>query len=173
MDALIIIKNEQGATIYYFENIGGRRITFNLPVGSFTTFNRIGRLKRPLKYVCPALPSKEKFTKARPVNIEFADNPNKATIIKHPLKKDARIILDNQFKLLPTYTAFLLGHELGHFLYFSEWKCDVYSINSMLENGYNPSQCVYSEMLCLSNGKKNEGRKQKVLEYIKKIKCYE
>jgi len=43
----------------------------------------------------------------------------------------------------PTKT-FILLHELGHFFYETEWKCDLFAYYHFINLGYNDSQAFYS-----------------------------
>jgi hypothetical protein len=69
-------------------------------------------------------------------------NPNKATIFPD---KD-HIIIDENFSKIQYRPAlsFVLGHEISHYRYSDESKCDLASANFMLGNGYNPSQIKIS-----------------------------
>lgn len=154
---------------YYLENPQGKRVTFNLPVGKYYPACEIEPLEKPLRYVCPELPKKEKNVPMVPrLNIEVAANPNKASY----RNADGYMLIDHSIwdKSIPE-RRFVMGHELGHTYYFTEWKCDVFSAFTMLEQGYNPSQCFYANFHCLSAAQ--DERKNILYTQLKKVKCYE
>ena len=137
-----------------------------MPEGLYNTINYITELKRPLVYICPSLPTPEKTIPIKDITISRGNNPHKASIEV----KTGEISLDDSYTD-PCEIAFILGHEIGHFLYKTEWKCDLYSCNEMLKRGYNPSQCLYNQNFCLSD--KQDERKKIVNDWLEKVKCYE
>jgi hypothetical protein len=167
---VIHIKDGRGKTFYYFDNKKGERITFNLPKGEYKVFDCfISDLKRPLTYVCPPLPKREKnIPVTQNFDVKVGINKNKASIDV----REGFVLLDEKFiqEDLPQL-IFIQFHELGHFLYFTEWKCDVFSASEMLKRGFNPTQCYYSSAFCLSQ--KQEERKNTLLKFLKGVKCYE
>jgi hypothetical protein len=167
---VILILDDRGKPFYYFENKKGNRITFNLPKGNYTVKDSIiSDLKRPLRYVCPLLPLDEKnIPVTQNFDVKIGVNENKASIDT----KNGFVLLDEKFiNEDKPQLIFIQFHELGHFKYFTEWKCDVFSAAMMLERGYNPTQCYYSSAFCLSQ--KQEERKNKLLKFLERVKCYE
>jgi len=162
-----ILINAGGNTFYYMENDTCRRITFNLPQGEYDVKSDIKPLARPLRYKCPKLPEREKMIPIKEIEVRIGRNKNKASIDV----RSGAILIDSQFIKNICEQKFISGHELGHFLYRTEWKCDLFSAKLMLENGYNPSQCFYSNAFCLSD--KQEERKDILLTWLKKVKVYE
>lgn len=166
---VIAIFDDRGNAFYYFENDDEERITFNLIPGNYDLRCEISPLRRPLTYVLPKLPKAERYLKV-PENFDFEFYPN---------RNKASVDLQNGFGIVDTdyehgdtpQLIFLKSHEIGHYIYKTEWKCDVYAALSMIERGFNPTQCYYAEACCLSdNGKV---RKNILLAWLKKIKCYE
>lgn len=156
-------------SFYFLENKNKERVTFNLPEGKYIFNCDAKELKKPLRYEAPELPKKEKFVEtAETIEISVTDNPNKASF-KH---WTGEMFIDFSIweKSIP-FRRFVMGHELGHTFYFTEWKCDVFSAHSMLSQGYNPSQCFYANYYCLSDAQKE--RKQKLYDWLKQVKCYE
>lgn len=69
--------------------------------------------------------------------ILFDDNPNKCTI--NHIKKT--ITFDYYYQNVPSYVVtFILWHEKGHNFYETEYKCDLYAVYNMLNEGYTPFQ---------------------------------
>ena len=55
------------------------------------------------------------------------------------------IILNPKFFNYPVEIRFfILLHEMGHFFYSTEWKCDQYAAHHFLKMGLNPSQAFES-----------------------------
>lgn len=167
---IIHILDDRGITFYYFKNKECKRVTFNLPKGFYTVKDCIiSDLKRPLTYVIPQLPKDEKsIPVTHNFDVKIGTNKNKASIDTG----SGFVLLDETFingdlpKLL-----FIQFHELGHFKYFTEWKCDVFSASEMLKRGYNPTQCYYSSAFCLSQ--KQKERKDILLKFLERVKVYE
>lgn len=164
---LIEILDNRGLPFYFFRNDDRKEIIFNMPSGIYflngcdVTYNG-----SPLKYICPPLPKPEKkIDIVEHLEIEVAENPNKASIDI----KTGHVIIDKSFmnNEIP-FVHFILFHELGHFLYSTEWKCDVFSACQMLKLGFNPSQCFYANSICLSE--RQAERKSILFNYLKKIK---
>ena len=102
-------------------------------------------------------------------NYTVAPNRNKCSVdIETGL-----IILDpdKEKEWTKPFLNFVIFHELGHVHYFTEWKCDLHSIAKMLEFGFNPSQCLYSSYLCLSESQ--QARKDKAEKFLNQVKAYE
>ncbi len=166
---VIEILDNAGDRFYYFVNENDERVTFNLPVGDYFACCPVKELRRPLTYVTPKLPFSEKRLFVPPV-VEVYDepNPNKASVST----AKGYIVIDPKFVSggIPR-EVFIKFHELGHYRYKTEWKCDVFSAHEMLKRGYNPSQCYYSSAFCLSE--KQEPRKDILLNFLLKTRCYE
>lgn len=166
-DVIIILYN--GNPFYYFENPSENEVRFNLPPLplEFSTENDIDKLKKPVEYIYPPLPKRQKFKSINEnFTIEVRDNPNKASVNV----SRAYIILDPKFLEDPLpFQIFVLGHEISHNLYFDECSCDIYSAYMMLEKGYNPSQCLYANYFCLSNTDKTKQRKTDYSNWLKQV----
>lgn len=164
---LIEILDNRGLPFYFFKNEEGKEIIFNLPSGNyFINGGSVFLNGSPLIYVCPPLPKPEKkIDIVEHLEIEVAENPNKASIDI----KTGHVIIDRKFfnNEIP-FVHFILFHELGHFYYSTEYKCDLFSANKMLKLGFNPSQCFYANSICLSD--RQEERKKILFNYLKKIK---
>ena len=159
-----------GTTFYYFENPQEKEVFFNLPANGqeyIILDDEVEKLKRPINYICPPLPKREKnITIPLRFNVSVGPNPHKASVEK--LGDDTNVLIDESFIDNPCELVFILFHEYGHHYYFEEWKCDVFAAKNMLERGYNPSQCYYSSALCLSDRKPE--RKVKLYKYLEQVK---
>jgi len=167
---VIEVYDNRGLPFYFFKNPQMQTIKFNLIAGKYYCENDLKLLQKPLRYEPPKLP---KFEKRRIIhdNIEFRvePNPNKASI---DISKGL-IIIDNKYfnEIETPFCNFLLFHELGHYYYKTEYKCDLFSAFNMLIRGFNPTQCYYANSICLSD--RQSERKQILFNYLKKIKVYE
>lgn len=135
----------QGGLFFYNGTIDKK---FNLPVGIFNINGKF-EVSKPIDYT-----EKIKFLrpekKVKFLGIKkevFTENVNKcSTFIDKGL-----IVWDKDFynSLNPLMRKFVRGHELGHYFYFTEKKCDYFSRCMLLIQGYNPSQvnaCTYSTL---------------------------
>lgn len=165
---LILIKKGR-ATFYLFKNEQQKNITFNLPKGVYNTDCEIFKLKRPLVYIHPSLPSPEKdLPIAEKIDIRVGKNPNKATVDKR-IPTLTKILIDESMLENPCECEFILFHELGHYFYRTEWKCDLFSAAEMLKRGFNPSQIIFSSICGLSN--KQDERKDILFNFLKQTKA--
>lgn len=117
------------------------QVFFNLPEGEFTSENKVHLLNRPLRYILPALPFQEHIIPI-PEDIEIikTDNPHTCTI----LLATGKILCDYKVFDWPLANrTHVLFHELGHYYYKTESKCDIFASRKMLKIGYNPSQLAY------------------------------
>ena len=141
-------------------------VSFNLPKGNYETENRLIKTE-PIIYKTPELPTPERNIKAPDdLKIIVSTNPNKCSVAK----QKGLIILDPSLLKEPKpFLHFILFHEVGHYDYETEWKCDVFAAKKMLELGYNPSQCLYAQYVSLSE--KQNDRKEKLFNFLKQTKC--
>lgn len=140
--------------LFYRAN-GLKRI--NLPEGDYNIQGQFKFIK-PLNYRLPILPMREKLYVVPDISdIEIVTVPNleyKAQVDIHlRLIQFNKEFFDNATSPEFFCVAF---HELGHFRYYTEYKCDIYAIKKMLEIGFNPSQF----MSFLSILKHSEDRKE-------------
>jgi len=148
-------------------NSGGI-IYFNLPPGRYSTDNELQILPRPIKYKCPKLPKPERILNIPELKIVVEPNPRKCSIY----------FATGLIKIDPEYAArplpqlmHILFHEIGHFLYKTEYKCDLFSCNNMLKYGFNPSQCLKVMLHNLSSNKLESVKRSAInAEYLKNVK---
>lgn len=164
--SIVKIYDKKGNVFYSHENKRGGKIHFNLPAGTYKSEERIKPYKfRVYKTRKPYKPERtfplpEKFT------FKYVENPNKCTIYLDR----GLIIWDKDFfnSLLKPEKVFILFHEIGHYFYSTEKKCDVFAAYYMLKMGYNPSQIFKSQNITLSNKPHTIERKINVFETLKK-----
>ena len=167
-DKKIRIFDVNGKPFYFFDRTRGKATKFNLPPGKYETENIINELPAPVKYRIKPMPKAERYRKL-PEKFKFigADNPNKCSVF---LNKGI-IVFDKEFvkQQIKPSLVFIGLHELGHFFYESEHKCDHFAAFQMLKLGYNPSQCTMSTNLTLNNSKSKD-RKNYMLAISKGAK---
>lgn len=152
---------------FYVKTRQGSKLEFNLPPGAYYCEQKLTQLKKPVEYKAPALPKPERKLNlpSNPIQIIFRPNPNKCSIFLNL----GLIVCDPSIKIKSkAEQMFVVYHEIGHYLYKTEKFCDMYAAARMLEDGYNPSQCVYSVNGCLSD--QSQERKQNIFNFSKKVK---
>lgn len=171
-DTEIKIYDENGSIFYLYHNPKNKTVLFNLSCGNFFTLNNLVELKRPLEYICPALPKPDKNIIPKEMNFYVADNPSKASIDV----KTGDVIIDYSIeeKEKP-FKCFVFLHEVGHNYYNGgehEHYCDIFAAKTMLEKyGFNPSQIYLAHEFCLSDNSMN--RKDFLFNYLKKVTRHE
>lgn len=145
-----------------------KSVHFNLPAGEYRSERIPKRLRGPIRYILPKLPKPEYKRPLPELKIILENNPRKCSVYF----ATGIIKLDPKFadQPLPNITH-ILFHELGHFLYISEWKCDLFSCHNMLKLGFNPSQCLKVMLHNLSSDKaQTVERASKNLNYLKSVR---
>ena len=161
-DRPIKIFDHRGILFYDSTWAGNFLGLFNLPVGVYYTNALLTQLPDPVSSPVIHLPRKERRNKIpKSIKIEFGRNPAKATIYH----RQNRILFDNSFKRKPLYEIwFVFYHELGHKLYESEHKADLYAAKQMFKRGFNESQIMLAPWNSLSS--KNYFRKSLILKTV-------
>jgi len=130
-------------------------VNFNLPSGAYSY---IGKFEHS-----PLIDYSKKFILDKPEKkipfldikkIKVTNNPNKCSIYVN----SGLVIIDKAFfnSLNDIQKTFILLHEVGHFYYYTEKKCDNYAKVQMLKAGYNPSQIsATTKSTLLSNERNN------------------
>lgn len=115
-----------------------------------------------IEYELPELPTREKLytvPKLKDIKIIFVDglSHNGKSIKGRIAIAENLIHLNSSLLNSPSAQLYaVLFHELGHYRYYTEYKCDIYSIRRMLEYGFNPSQMKsFLSVLKNSNDRKN------------------
>lgn len=170
--APIIIKDSVGRNFYVKtkSNKPDGFVYFNLPAGKYITDNVLTKLRRPIVYKVGDLPKPERSKKIPELNIIVAPNPRKCTIYFD----SGRIVLDpSMAKLARPNLLHIFFHEVAHYFYITEWKCDLFSCVQMLKRGYNPSQCLKVMMHNLSSSKQQTlERTTRNYKFLKNVKWH-
>ena len=144
----IELKNEAGK-VYYIRHLteGYNEIKININrTGNYTANFNATATKQPLQIInaVDTLPEKERDLKTE---LNF--------IGKNLDRTPARIyanfgVIEYDKKKFASYPipfkVFILLHEIGHFFYTTEWKCDIFALYHFTRLGYNASNAFY----CLS-----------------------
>lgn len=145
-------------------------LCFNLPKGNyFFADTLIYDIKKPYIYTTPDLPKPDRNDIANPnvsvsINKDFLD---KARIYI----KEHRMNISNSINASSSLiNCFVRAHEIGHYRYSDEWKCDVFSAYVMLGCGYNPSQILIAQRCTIRNSEGNKIRFKEVTNFLSKCK---
>ena len=151
---------------FYVMQKKGEYTYFNLPKGDYIIEVEVERLPSPNKFALPPLPKFERNIKRpKEVKIIFGTNLNKCSI---DLERGI-IICDWSIKAKGrAEQSFVIYHEFGHYFYKTESSCDKFASRKMIEEGFNPSQTVFSVNGCLSE--RSHKRKSEVYNFAKKVK---
>ena len=151
---------------FYIMKRKGAYTYFNLPKGEFIIDIEVEKLNKPNVFNAPSLPKFERNIKRpKEIKIVFADNPNKCSISL----EDGVIICDHSIKAKGrAEQCFVIYHEFGHYFYKTESCCDLYASRRMINEGYNPSQTVFSVNGCLSD--RSQNRKDEIYNFAKNTK---
>jgi hypothetical protein len=136
---------------------------FQLPKGTYNFKEPKGiPQKIRLKKYKVKLPKRERNYKVKLPTISKGMNPDKASIYKGL----NWVLFDKDFYNKTTFCerAFIYCHEIGHYRYKTEWKCDVFAAWCLLKLGFNPSQIAQASVNTLT---RNYERKRKLLNYLK------
>ena len=167
----VIIRDEMGRVFYTTEGFTPKIKTFNLPknVLLFVDTGSIRELRNPIEFKLFRLPKRERYANPDPTNFKLSGGYNCAKASVNWNTKEINIDQSMLEKGLPTAT-FLFYHECGHRYYKSEHLADLYAVNCMLLNGYNPSQIGMILIKTLSE--RQQKRKQfiikKLMPYVSK-----
>ncbi len=148
-------------------NNGNEFVHFNLPPGRYNCSANLTRLSRPIRYRCKKLPFAERVLDIPELNITVQENPHKCTVFFNT----GDIIIDpSMASLAKPNLLHILFHELGHFYYKTEWKCDIFACRQILKIGYNPSQCLKVIIHNLSSNKAETIKRATIgMKYLKSV----
>jgi len=169
-----------GNGVLYYSNCyeAGRVFKINLPFAASYQFTGFGweflkttPLQKTVRNIVLPPPERDKIQGIKKVLIDNLSN------------SPARIYTDKQTIVLNprfyNYSAetrlFILLHELGHFYYKTEWKCDTYAAYHFLTFGCNPSEAFMSLAGVLheknsdgTTNQRNEDRIQNIFNLLSK-----
>lgn len=175
MDALISISKKTGfapvtpgpvlildtdGKVFYSHEVKG---TFNLPSGDYIVpSGQVFKIVKPRVFTLPPLPKKERIrVLPKTFKITLHSVPDKArvnTFTGH-MEFDKELMGS-----IPYPTRVFIGfHELGHYFYTTEWKCDLYAARKMVKLGFNPTQIATAIYDTLSNTPQGITRKQRLI----------
>lgn len=144
---------KDGRPFYVFDNARG--FSFTLPPGSYKLEGR-AMLLGPMKKRKGATVGAPLYPLPSRVELVWCDNPNKCSIDL----RAGRIYADHKLKEQPAFVlAFVFFHEVGHYFYRDEARCDEFAARMMHQRGYNPSQIHLASKMTLSCA--NNARKVK------------
>lgn len=160
---------------FYCKTRKNKTLSFNLPAGNYLiNEGDVKKLSNPIRFNKIKLTPPNKVSNfSGKINVSWIDNPNRCSVDLS--SGDADVYFDNEYRDYPWFVIiFIIGHELGHFLYRgrgqeSEKCCDNYSANMMLDLGYNPSQIDAAIEMAISNKSKANARKKLVYENLLKV----
>ena len=156
-------QTDQQGTLFY-KTLKEANVFFNLPPG-FYEINGLFEELKPYRYYYFNLPQPEKNVKLKPLIIRLTKNLNKASI---DINTGVIIFDRDYFNRNPTYSLFILFHEIAHNYYFNEYYSDLFALNCMLKEGFNFSQVYISVLNTLSN----EARKRFLKNVLNDYKKY-
>lgn len=142
-----------GRPFYVFDNARG--FTFTLPAGTYSLHGDAVLLRKmkPRKGAtvgAPRLPLPPR------VSLVWCDNPHKCSIDL----RTGRIFADRSLAELPQFAlVYILFHEIGHYFYQDEERCDEFAAREMHRRGYNPSQIHLAAQFTLSHHSEHRKRK--------------
>lgn len=167
----VVVYTPDGRPFYTRERKDGKPLCFSLPAGEYLMPEHVEPCK-PRRRKLPALPPPERDLPF-PAKFEVLvrPNPNKCTVYL----TRGLIILDNALaaSLSRADLIHIFAHEIGHFWYKTEWKCDVFAAHVMLLMGFNVSQAWEPNFTVIRNDKSGIHRKKKVTNHLSKVVHHE
>jgi hypothetical protein len=146
----VMVTHAGGKLFYQVERKGP--FSFNLPKGQYVIKGNVKMLSKPIEYKIKAnrvQESNHTLPKRGELQIEFGDNPNKASI----WVKKHKILIDNRYKDAPEVVkAYLIAHEIGHYRYKTERFADEFAQQVLLDKGYPMTLIVQAAASTLYNG---------------------
>lgn len=155
----------------YAEKLATKNFKFNLPipnnytlVGVSLKVDRIAPLEKVVKTIELPTPDRSKAFGIKEI-LYNNDSPSPARIFT-----DKQIICVNKkfFSYPIEVRMFILLHEVGHFFYTEEWKCDTFAAYHFLDLGFNPSQAFEALAGVLHPGQRNDERINNIYKLLSK-----
>lgn len=173
------ILDEEKKPFYLNAPKQGRFLAFNLPKGVYflASKNELKKIKKPLDFGAVKIPhTNREVVKGEISNIFKVKNlGDKAHVIWNEKNSgENNIYLDKDFfeGLGRLGKEFILNHEKAHKFYDGSERgevfCDLFAINKMLKEGYNPSQ-LYAISCHTLDLKKSSYRVTEVNKRLKEI----
>lgn len=151
--------DERGPFLQY-----AKSINFNLPPGKYVIkHGMVSALPSPVIYQLPKLPQAEK--KLALEGMKITEHRT------HQVKKAGIDVSQGDYYINPDWEktlttpelVFCQNHEVGHFFYFSQDKCDMWAEYNMLDMGFNPTQIALASHSTLCGMCSNPGPLEKML----------
>lgn len=165
---------QNGHVFIYRKQTAPGVIKFNLFPGEYEVepkpdgFNFIPFIKKTAEFKLPK-PEKnfEGFSEAPDVvrNHTIDYTPARTYVKNNLIEITSRM---NDYPISVIY--FIIGHELGHNLYKTEWKCDLFACHLMAKKGFGLSQCIYAIEDVMKPGPVRTQRLNNLLKAIKKFR---
>lgn len=150
----------------------GQQFKLNIPFKGLYTFEMDGARIVDVtdiqkKHFDISLPQPERNKNAYIKDIFFEDKGSSPARIFTDLNT---IVVNRDFFNYPIEVRFfILLHEVGHFFYSTEWKCDNYAAYHFTKIGFNPTQ-AFESLAGVLHTKNGDGTKnERNEERIKKI----
>lgn len=150
------IKKGRLVPFYSFERDGF--FVYNLPKGEYIIKSDFIKKTSPKIYEVKKYKAEKNEFKGVFPKIVIKKYSGKAGI---DIKNNIIVISPYIFSLPYQSIMFILLHEIGHYYFFTEYKCDNFAKNKMLQMGFNPSQISKGINEALS--KKSVERKIRIL----------
>lgn len=172
MPRKFVLKNDFGS-IEYFRILDGKtpRIKFNLLRGGYynseTPFEVVKIVPIEIPSDLPALPAHER-ERMKPYKV--VHNPALLHSPARVFTQTGIVETGPKFDDFPkAIKDFILWHEIGHFYYETEEKCDLFALINCLKRGHNRSMCYYSLSRILHRSPANIERLKSLLRNIEKV----
>ena len=152
---------KQPVNNFTFNAVKSGEYTFTQPVQKSET--------APIKKLSTAgiiLPNKERFYKANFYIVKNNNYEGKARMYKETGEIQTGRLFEQYNEQIK---EFILLHEIGHFYYSTEWKCDLYALMQFLKKGYNQSQAYIALEKVLNHTPENLQRIQLIKNQLIKI----
>jgi hypothetical protein len=152
---------KQPVNFFTFNAVKSGEYTFTQPVQKSET--------APIKKLSTAgifLPNKERFYKADFYIVKNDNYDGKARMYKETGEIQTGRLFEQYNEQIK---EFIILHEIGHFFYSTEWKCDLYALMQYLKKGYNQSQAYSALSKVLYKSPENLQRIQLIKNQLIKI----
>lgn len=164
------VKIYTNGKLYAEKNTTGGKFKINLPVPAVYSFTGVPlKLQKigPLEIVNKTieLPTPDRNKEVGLEGIFFDDSSNSPARI---YTNEKTILVNKKFFEYPIEVRmFILLHEIGHFFYTEEWKCDTFAAYHFLKMGFNPSQAFESLAGVLHPSERNDERIKNIYNLMK------
>jgi len=152
---------KQPVNNFTFNAVKSGNYTFTQPVQK----SEVAPIKK-LSTTGIILPNKERFYKADFYIVKNDNYDGKARMYKETGEIQTGRLFEQYNEQIK---EFIILHEIGHFFYSTEWKCDLYALMQYLKKGYNQSQAYSALSKVLYKSPENLQRIQLIKNQLIKI----